>query len=401
MNRFIIICLLTLSTNCFANNPLILLSIDGFSHDYLAQYKPKNILSLANKGVMAKGLTPVFPSKTFPNHLSIVTGMYPANHGIVHNSFYHRELKKQYSLGAGKNNSTWLTAKPIWTVAEQQGVKSAIYFWPESETKADGVLPSYYFKYKHSEPNINRINQIVDWLKLPEPQRPGFIAGYFSTIDDAGHKFGPDAKELANAIKEIDSLIGKLIEKITVETKVTPNILLVSDHGMTPIDKQRIILRENLLSNFPQLHVVNGQTQLYIYEDDEKLLNDVRSHLISIPEKQHYQVFKQSDFPKHWHLNDKNAVIPDMIVNALPPTIFKDEIGYTSSATHGYDAINHPELSAIFIAQGPDIKNGLTINAFENIHIYSLMETLLELPVTSHVDSNSTVLSKLILKDKI
>ena len=401
MNRFIIICLIIVSTSSFANNPVILLSIDGFSHDYLAQYQPKNILALANKGVMANGLTPVFPSKTFPNHLSIVTGMYPANHGIVHNKFYHRKLKKKYTLGAGKNNPAWLTAKPLWTIAEQQGKKSAVYFWPESETTVDGILPSYLMKYKHSEPNINRINQIVDWLKLPKTERPDFIAGYFSIIDDIGHKFGPNSKEVAKAIAEIDSIVGLLIEKITIETTVTPNIILVSDHGMTPIDKQLIIQRKNLLADFSQLNIVNGQTQLYIYEEDTQLLNDVRSHLMTAPEKQYFQVFDKGNYPKYWHFNANNEVIPDMIINALSPAIFKDSMGYTSSATHGYDVSNNPELKAMFIAQGPDIKKGLTINSFENIHIFSLMETLLELPVSTNVDSDINVLSNIILRDKI
>ena len=130
-----------------AKSTVILLSIDGFSYDYLATYKPKNILTFGKTGATAK-LLPIYPSKTFPNHLSIVTGVYPVQHGIVHNKFYHRVLKKNYTLGAGKFNSAWLTARPIWTLAEQQGLKTAIYFWPESETKVDGRLPTYYYPYK-------------------------------------------------------------------------------------------------------------------------------------------------------------------------------------------------------------------------------------------------------------
>jgi predicted AlkP superfamily pyrophosphatase or phosphodiesterase len=396
MNRFIIFWLLVISSHCFGQNPVILLSIDGFSHNYLTQYKPKHLLSMAKQGVMADGMSPIFPSKTFPNHLSIVTGMYPAKHGIAHNKFYNRNLKQEYRLGAGKDNSAWLSATPIWTAVEQKGLKSAIYFWPESETRVNGLLPSNYVPYKHSEPNINRIDQIVNWLKLPLKERPNFIAGYFSTIDDAGHRYGPDSLEIAEAIKNIDTLIGTLIKRIATETASTPNIIIVSDHGMTPIDKNQVINWKSLLSNYSQLNIINGQTQLYIYEEDQETLNDVRSHLSNVSSKHQFEIKDKTDYPDHWHFNVNNAVVPDMVINAFPPTIFVDKKSHIGSATHGYDAKNNVSLSAIFIAQGPDLKNNLLIDSFENIHVYSLLEKLLGLSLSTNVDSDANVLSNII-----
>jgi predicted AlkP superfamily pyrophosphatase or phosphodiesterase len=396
MNRFFICGLFVISLSCFAQNPVILLSLDGFANKYLTKYKPENMLSLAKNGVIADGMTPVFPSKTFPNHLSLVTGMYPAKHGIIHNKFFNKKLNKQYSLGAGKTDASWVTAKPIWTVAEQQGLKSAIYFWPESEASIDGILPSYYFPYKHSEPNINRINQIVNWLKLPETERPDFIAGYFSTIDDAGHRFGPDSNEVAAAIQNIDTLIGTLINRIKSETALTPNIILVSDHGMTPIDRLSVINWKSLLSNYSKVNIINGQTQLYIYEKDQKVLNDVRSHLSTVSQKHQFHIKDKGNYPKHWHFNINNAVVPDMVVNAVPPVIFIDEKSHIGSATHGYDAKGNNDLSAIFIAQGPDLKNNLLINSFESIHVYSLLEKLLRLSPSEEVDSDIKELTKII-----
>ena len=399
MNRFIICLLIAFSLNSYAKNPVILLSIDGFSNEYLTHYKPKNLLLLAKKGVLANGMTPVFPSKTFPNHLSLVTGMYPVNHGIIHNKFYNRKLKKQYKLGAGKNDPAWLTAKPIWTIAEQQGVKSAVYFWPESETKVDGILPSYYFPYKHREPNINRVNQMVDWLKLPEDQRPNLIVGYFSTIDDAGHRFGPDSKQVANAIKDIDDIIGLLIESIALETNLKANVIVVSDHGMTPINKNLTVNWKSLLSNFTDVNIINGQTQLYVYEQDKNILNDVRSHLSKVSNQYHFEIADKSNYPKHWHFNVNNSVLPDMVINAAPGVIFIDEKSHIGAATHGYDAVNNSDLSAIFLAQGPDIKENLTIQSFENIHVFSLLEALLGLPPSDNTDSDANVLLNIINQD--
>ena len=241
MRKILFLLLILVSQSCYANNPVILISIDGFAQHYLDKYQPKNILSLANSGVIAEAMYPIFPSKTFPNHLSIVTGVYPAEHGIVHNKFYHRKIGQEYSLGAGKQNSNWLTATPIWTLAEQRGIKTGVYFWPESEATVAGILPTYFFSYKHNTPNRTRVNQVVDWLKLPQDKRPQFVATYFSTVDSAGHEFGINSIELERAIKDIDIEIGHLVDRLKKEVSTPVNILLVSDHGMTTAGKDNAI----------------------------------------------------------------------------------------------------------------------------------------------------------------
>jgi predicted AlkP superfamily pyrophosphatase or phosphodiesterase len=167
-----------------AKSTVILLSVDGFAFNYLQKYQPKNILAFAKSGVHARLLS-VYPSKTFPNHLSIITGSYPVNHGIIHNSFYHRQLEKKYYLSAGKDNKTWLTAKPFWSVVENNFMKSAVYFWPESQTIGH-TAPSYNIPYNKNTSNKARIDQLIAWLTLPLNQRPNFIASYFSTTDQKG-----------------------------------------------------------------------------------------------------------------------------------------------------------------------------------------------------------------------
>ncbi len=412
---FISFVLLFFASFSFANNPInnpvILLSIDGFSQEYLKKYQPKNILSLAKNGTQAKGLIPVFPTKTFPNHLSLVTGVYPAKHGIVHNKFYHRKLNKNYTLGAGKNNSAWLTATPIWTKAEQHNLTSAIYFWPESETQNQGLLPSYFFPYQHNTPNIQRVDQIIHWLKLPEDKRPHFIAAYFSTIDDAGHHYGVDSKELVTEIQAIDTLIGQLVARINNDTNVNANIILVSDHGMTPINQLATINWQALLLPFKKSKIINGQTQLYVYEENQTVLDAIQKHLANFKGIQHelsdnklvqpFTVKVKGEYPTHWHFdqltNDQGIdVIPDMVINAKAPYTFIDEKSHVGAATHGFDHQLTSDMTAIFIASGPDIKQNLIIESFENIHVYSLLENLLHLPLSVNVDSDSSVLMKII-----
>lgn len=397
---FFVTCLFLLyNISVFASekHPLILLSIDGFANSYLEKYQPKNILALAKSGVRAKALLPVYPSKTFPNHLSIVTGVYPAKHGIIHNHFYRPDFKKEYTLGAGKYNENWLTALPIWTVAEQQGIKTAVYFWPESEAKISNILPSYYYPYKHETPNIDRINQLVDWLKLDEDKRPQLLISYFSTVDSAGHTYGPNSKQVKAAIADVDQLIGLLVDKIKNEVKQKVNIVLVSDHGMAIANESIDI--NSLISSNDEIKIVNGQTQLFIYGNSQKSIFDARSQLLinlKHDAKQRFSVFQKSDFPVHWHFNTELIAIPDIIVEAKPPYTFTTKKEVYGVATHGYDPINNRDLDAIFIASGPNFKSNKTIKAFDNIHIYPMLTEVLGVNKTSKIDGNINVLQSIL-----
>lgn len=390
-----IICLLLFTTFCSKsaaqNNPVILISIDGFAHQYLAMYKPPFITSLIKRGVSSKGLKPVFPSKTFPNHLSIVTGKYPAEHGIVHNKFYHREIGKNYRLGDGRHDERWLTASPIWTIAEQQGIKTGVYFWPESEAKINGIQPSYYFPYKHKTTNETRLNQLIDWLKLPTIKRPKLLVSYISTLDSAGHDFGTQSKQVEKELLSIDTLLKNFYKRIEDETQLTPNLILVSDHGMVNLDNSKQIEVSSLLHKFKKLNVVNGQTQLFIYENNAIRLNDVRSHLTANALSAHYRVYSSDTFPTHWQLQKQGAAIPDLIVDAVAPYIFVDHKQEKGGATHGYDAELTKGLNAIFIANGPDINKNIEVPTFKNILVFDVLMNLLSLKENNRLTSGRDV----------
>jgi predicted AlkP superfamily pyrophosphatase or phosphodiesterase len=380
--------LICLSKFCYADTPLILLSIDGFSNEYLTKYKPKNILSLAHSGVLADALKPVFPSKTFPNHLSIITGLYPARHGIVHNRFYHRDLDKHYRLGAGQDEPLWLNAKPLWALAEENDITTAIYFWPESHADLGGISATYRMPYKHETPNKERFDKILTWLSLPESQRPEFIMGYFSTIDSAGHTYGPNSIQVQKEITHFDKLLGNFLS----ELEQPVNIVLVSDHGMTPISSKTINWREYISEN-KKLIVSNGETQLYLYATDIQALNDVRLQLLTMPKNdKKFMLYEKSDFPKHWQFMKDSPALPDIILNAIPPYVFEYKKTYAKAATHGYDPQLTKDMDAIFIANGPAFKSKIKIESFENIHIFPLLAEILAIPKLNDVDGKLGIL---------
>jgi predicted AlkP superfamily pyrophosphatase or phosphodiesterase len=395
-----LILLLVLSFNSFAKTPLVLLSIDGFSHRYLEQYQPKTLNALIKQGTSAKALIPVYPSKTFPNHLSIVTGVYPINHGIVHNDFYNRTIAKEYSLGAGKYDSRWLTAKPIWHINEEQGNKSAVYFWPESETKITNKQVSHVEVYDHFRPNKQRLDKILSWLRLPEKERPNFIASYFASVDDAGHDYGSGSAELKQAISQLDKLLGEFVETINNEFSGNVNLVIVSDHGMTPINKSHVIEWKDIISN--DVRIINGSTQLYIYSDNQQKLNDTRSQLLAWPKdkgQQGYQVYQYPNYPKHWHFNKKTTATPDIIVDAQPSYIFSKGHKQIDPETHGYDPFGQPDLNAIFIATGPSFKAEKIVKAFENVHVLPILTRALGLEDVQNIDGSYTIAHEIVDKD--
>ncbi|MGL1956879.1 MAG: alkaline phosphatase family protein [Colwellia sp.] len=412
--QFLFISLFLLSFFSYADNikpSVILISIDGFAYDYLAKFQPKNILKLAEQGVSAK-LLPVYPSKTFPNHLSIITGVYPAKHGIVQNNFYHRGLKAFYKKGAGKKNSAWLTALPLWSIAEQQNVKTAIYFWPESEAITNTSPPSYNFPYNKNTSSRARFDQLIDWLKLPDKQRPQLLISYFSLVDTAGHHFNINSPQLKKSIEKIDNLLGEFIKRLKQEILQDVDIILVSDHGMTAIDSKSPITKNSVLGAELERKIsseidseqaaimVNGQTQLYFYLSEEMTTED-RSSILALLKKQQalqknkYQIYSKETFPKHWHFEHSSLTVPDIIADANPPYIFEND-KYKKDltvGTHGFDAKDNKDLTALFIASGPSFHRNKTIPAFENIHIFPLISQLLGLDKTYVIDGEFSVLS--------
>ncbi len=366
----------------------VLISIDGLSNEQLRKYKPKNLTELAKTGLSTEALLPVYPTKTFPNHLSIVTGVYPSQHGIIHNKFYDVEKNQVYSMGAAGTDPSWMKAKPIWVLAEEQGVKAASYFWPESDAELFGVRPSYYFPYHHDTPNRERTNQVIKWLELPESQKPKLITTYFSIVDSANHDFGSKSAEAIEAITEVDTIIGEFLTTLAAKN-IEINLVIVSDHGMLDIDetiKLDSVIAPEAVAKLDKL--VEGQTQIFINHKDCAYLNTVYQQLKNNAQER-YEVYLKSEFPLHWQLDKavSDNYVPDLIVNANPGVIFQTK-HYKTAATHGYDLKDTDSMEAIFIANGVNIKHA-RLKKFQNIHVFALLAELTEVKIDKQPASSN------------
>lgn len=369
---------------------VILISFDGFRSDYTEHFNLPNFKAFIKDGASSEGLIPSFPSKTFPNHYTLVTGLYPGHHGLVDNNFFDPEKQEVYSMRIRKTltDSSYYGGVPLWKLAKQRGIRSASYFWVGSELKEEGLHPDYYFEYDQSVPFPQRIDKVISWLKLPEKERPHLITLYFSSPDTESHTFGPLAKETEQAVMSMDSLLGDFMHRLG-KLRLPINIFLVSDHGMLEIAKKEenyIFLDELILSKEERITVVNSGTQAHIYCS----LQGQRDSIYNILKKneKNFSVLKSEDFPHQWYY--EHARSGDLLLVADPGKyiVTGDRKSFVSTikegevfGTHGYDPQVVREMYGIFYAKGPNIKKGTRISAFQNIHVYPLIAKILGLEI--------------------
>jgi len=370
-------------------NYTILISFDGFRWDYPNRGLTPSLDFIREKGVNALSLKPCFPTKTFPNHYTIVTGLYPQNHGIIANSFIDPVTNEIYKIGdtSAVRNPKWYKGEAIWETAKRQGVITASYFWPGSELNLEYRRPDYFENYEHLRDYNKRVEGVLDWLKLPNDQRPNFITLYFDAADTYGHRFGTNSQELNNSLMRLDSLIGKLFNGLKeINLYDSTNIIIVSDHGMSNVSGDRIINVEEILEGYTQTLWDYGPV-MYVFPDkdeSDKIYNKLKS------EKSNFKVYRREEVPEYYHFS-KSAMIPEIILIA--------EIGWSlmtnkdinrygnmsSGGQHGYDN-NHIDMHGIFYAIGPDFKSGYTCGTLNNIDIYPLLAKILHIFPNNNID---------------
>jgi predicted AlkP superfamily pyrophosphatase or phosphodiesterase len=358
---------------------VILVSIDGFRWDYLDRHEAPNLARLAAHGVRAEGLIPQFPSKTFPNHYTIVTGLRLANHGIISNNMRAADIPGEFSLSnrAVLADSRWWGGEPIWNTVEQQGRIAAAMFWPGSETVIGGRQATFWKPFDDDLPHPERVAQVLAWLKLPEGKRPSFLTLYYSEVDNAGHDDGPDSQAVNDAVRNVDRSLGELVagvNQLGLADRV--HYIVVSDHGMAALSPDRMIVLDNYV-DAAALDVIDWSPVLGLAPKD----GNVEKLYAALKDKHpHLAVYRKNEIPPEYGLAGHPRV---------PPIVgIADEGWYITSqrevdrwgqsdrrppaGTHGYDG-RARSMHGLFVASGPRIKSGLIVKPFENIHVYDFI----------------------------
>jgi predicted AlkP superfamily pyrophosphatase or phosphodiesterase len=370
------LCSLSFAQSASASKPLVLLvGIDGFKPSYLNLGLTPNLNALAKKGIISRGSISAFPSLTFPNFVTLVTGLTPDHHGIVNNSMTDSRTEQVFTLGsrdAVENPFWWSEVTPIWSNIRSQGGIASAMFWPGSEVEINGHRPNDWVRYDHGMSHEKRLDHLMSWLSRSETLRPDFATLYLSDVDSAGHEFGPDSQELKKAVAKVDLTLGNLmsrLENLGLLDKTT--FVIVSDHGMASTPPEKSIDVSQLLKGYPKARWewqgatsgirLNG-------EDEQKVLTVLATqvNLSCYPKGKLPERFKFGTHPR------------------IPEVVCLSDMGYSVSATpgrkgplgqHGFDP-QLPEMHGLFLASGLKLKHS-ELGVIENLEVYPFLCELL------------------------
>ena len=382
---------------------VVMISLDGYRYDYTARFQPENISKLIAKGSAARGMFPSFPSKTFPNHYTLATGMKPENHGLVDNSFYDPEKNQEYQISRRDivQDGYWYGGTPLWVLAQQQGLIAASYFFVGTEAPVHGMQPKYFYNYDANVSNLSRISKVFEWLQLPDEERPRLITLYFSDMDDIGHRYGPNNDAMLSAkLEKLDRELGALFEGLK-SFDLDINIILVSDHGMTEVPKEQLLNLDQLTQGIAA-RVVNNGASAHLYLENKQEMEKVYQQLLA--RAKNFKVIKVDDgeyyknLDKYRHRMGDLLILPDLgyylatsqglMSYQNRSAMFKTQV----FGEHGYSP-EYQDMMGIFYAQGPMIQEGFVIESFENIHVYPLVAKILGLKLPEGIDGREEVLA--------
>ena len=373
---------------------VILISIDGFRYDYFEKFQPPELNRLAREGVRAKWMTPSFPTKTFPNHYTIATGLYPEHHGIIGNVMWDFGTMFTYSKREEVENARWWLGEPIWSTAERQGQRAGAFFFPGTEAEIAGARPTFWKQYYGKIPNNARVDQILAWIDLPPAERPRIYTLYFSEVDDAGHSYSPDSEETRKAVLSVDETMRRLMDGLRarrIDKKV--NLIIVSDHGMAPVDQRNAVVMDEVLPEEKVERVLWTGEILHIFPKAgmEKTLID-KLKLVG-----HAVCWRKGEIPERLQYRDSPRIAP-IVCSAEEGWFMTSRERYEAQkkradfgrmrGAHGYDN-KYESMRATFVGHGKAFKKKKLVEPFENIHVYELMCKILGLePAKNDGDLN-------------
>jgi len=375
---------------------VLLVSLDGFRADDLDLGITPNLARIAREGVRARWMTPSYPSLTFPNHYSIVTGLVPDHHGIVHNTMRDPALGGfKLSDRAAVGDGRWWGGEPIWVGAEKAGLRSATLFWPGSEAEIAGMRPTRWHPFDEKMPLDVRVDIVVGWLSELEATRPRIATLYFETIDHESHAYGPDSPQAHAAIRAVDAAIGRLLDGLAARGRLDDtDLIVVSDHGMAMVPPDNLVAVEDMATLEEATVVTIGQVVTVVPKPGHEAAVE-RKLLGAHPQ---YDCWRKGELPARWRYGTHPRIPPIVCQmhegwDALPREAIAKRPPH-DRGSHGYDP-ELPSMRALFLARGPGFRRGVVIEPFDNVDVYPLLVRLLGIaPAANDGDAGtwSTVL---------
>lgn len=357
---------------------VVLVSFDGFRWDYPELYETPNFDRLAEKGVRAERLVPSFPTKTFPNHYTLATGLHPGKHGLVNNTFYAPDLDRIYRMGdrTAVEEGAFYGGEPIWVTASKQGLITGSFYWVGSEAPIKGIQPTYWKRFDDSVPFTARIDSVVKWLGYEKERRPRFVTLYYEEPDGVAHSAGPVSERTGMMVQHVDSLLGVLVKKLEslpIARKI--NLIVLSDHGMAQLSPELYV---NLAEIIPQDKILMSLGGNPTYNMD--LVDGyIPTALADLNAVEGVRAWHRDSVPEHLHYRN-HIRIPDIVIVADSGWSIGMRQGGSSytGGTHGYDPRNS-DMQAIFYAAGPSFRKRYVHDELHNVDIYNIVAAILDI----------------------
>jgi predicted AlkP superfamily pyrophosphatase or phosphodiesterase len=379
---------------------LVLISLDGFRWDYQDLYDTPALDRIADNGVRAERMIPVFPTLTFPNHYSIATGLFPANHRLIGNTFPNKSRTDWYAISKREavQDGAWYAGEPVWVAAEKTGIVTAAYYFVGTEADIQGIPMTYWHQFDASVPGMDRVAKVLEWLAMPEEQRPHLITLYFEDVDTATHRYGPGSVQSIAAIERVDSYLDALLNGIDdLPHDEDVYLVIVSDHGQLAKQLDEPILIIDEVVDTVGVGIVDHGAAAFIYIPDDEPGRAVAIRDAINAEWRHGKAILRDEAPAEWRVT-KEAGFADVIVQADPGYLVfstQDRVERRSRGDHGW-APEAEGMHAIFLASGPQLPKGTTIGPINSVDVYPLMMEILGLPVTTPIDGDPAKLVPLL-----
>lgn len=387
------------SSSSSSPNKLLLILVDGFRWDYfdkLSEDELPGFTRLRQNGVSAEAFMPVFPSLSFANYYSIMTGLYPESHGMIDNYMYDIKHDAEFLIGDNEDqyhSYWWDDGEPLWISAVKQGKRSYFWFWNGCEVKIRGHRPTLCSPYQLTpNPDIGNFSLALQQAVAVLRNDSADLAGvYVELVDVRGHKFGPDSDEVKEVVKQVDGELVRVLDALNETTNI--NLMVFSDHGMAERvggaadDTSGLVNVLDYINSSDWKHAAGSEyaTVLQIWpksDNEDWIYQRLRSAHHNLT------VYKKQDIPERYHYKNHYRVAPLLLEadegyvivrNALTRAL--RYVGY-----HGYDNMRYPNMYGIYFASGPDFKRNAKfgVGRLPNVNVYQLMCHVMQLVPAPH-----------------
>jgi predicted AlkP superfamily pyrophosphatase or phosphodiesterase len=373
---------------------VLLVSLDGFRWDYRDRFETPALDAIAAAGVSAVKLQPGFPSKTFPNHFTLVTGLVPDHHGIISNTMRDPRIPGvQFSMSNRQAvvDARWWEAEPIWTQLEKAGRRTAPMLWPGAEAPIGGVHATYRTQYQQSLTDDERIALLVDLFEKPEEEWPDFSTLYWHHVDSASHSNGPLSAAVQAEVEHVDRAVGQLVARLRDAGASGLNIIVVSDHGMSQQSPDRVIFLEDYV-DLATVETIDSSPNIGVFPVTSSV-DDVYARLAG--RHPHLKVYRKGDYPARFQFGTHPRVPPIYAMADDGWAVYPRRRAGSSGGAHGYDnAVD--SMQALFVASGPALKRGVRVDRLRSVDVYELMCAILGM--TPHENDGDRAAARALLR---